>query len=398
MFPLKNKLDNNLKISIKNNFYRNYRVLVIYKSLQKDVEKKIKIYKGEIIHSISTCNCVCAYVNSRAINRLAELPQVSYITSDIYANLCGNSVLPSNKVVLSEKYRLTGKNIGIGLVDSGVYPHADLLSPRKRIKYFLDLINDYKYPYDDNGHGTFISGMIGGNGTLSKGTCKGVAPDSHICMIKAFNSAGKGYVSDILFAIENLINNKDEFNIKVICLPFEITSNDYNILKLFSNLFSMARKNNIIVVVPSGHNGNKESSISGIAILKDCITVGGIDTTGIKEKPYPLSSSGPFSKLDKPNLCAAACNLYSLNTNKNYISERAGRKIYPRSLEEPYTVYSGTSCSAAYISGLCALLFENNIDLTYEDTLSLMKVSCDFLEMSKWIQGLGVIDINKLLQ
>ncbi|NEZ47637.1 peptidase [Clostridium niameyense] len=397
MFSFKKKLDNNLKISLKNNYYKNYRVLIICTNLQKDIEKKIKIYRGKILYSLSLCNCVCAYVSRNAIERLLELPQVSYITLDFFAYLCGNSVISSNNVIVSEKYSLSGKNIGIGIVDSGVYPHTDLLSPKNRIKKFLDLINGYKYPYDDNGHGTFISGLISGNGNLSKGIYKGIAPNSHIYSVKAFNKLGKGYISDILYGIESILKEHEEFNIKVICLPFEINFNNYYVLGLFSKLFEIACKNNIITVVPSGHNGNEKGSITGIATLKNCITVGGIDTTSTEEKPYIFSSSGPFLNNEKPNLCAAAVNLCSLNSNTNYISERMGKKIYPRPLEEPYVTYSGTSCAAAYVSGICALLLENNENLTFNDILSLIKISCKLLNMSKWIQGSGVIDINKLL-
>ena len=373
MFSFKNKIEETLKIAIKNNYYKNYRVLIICTNLQKDIEKKVKLYKGRILKSIALCNCVCAYVSSRAIERLLEYPQVIYICLDPYAYICGNSVCASNNVTISERYSLTGQNIGIGVVDTGVYPHTDLINPTNRIKSFLDLINNYNYPYDDNGHGTFISGVIAGNGSLSDGLYK------------------------ILFGIENLINIKEEFNIKIICLPFEVPSINYNILDLFSKIFNIALNNNIIIIVPSGHNGNNEGSIQGIATLKSCITVGGIDTTPLEKKPYIYSSSGPFSNIEKPDLAAAAVNICSLNSNTNYISEKRGRKIYPKPLEEAYTNFTGTSCAAAYISGVCSLLFENNQELLFKDILSLMKVSCSLLPFSKWIQGAGIIDINKLL-
>ena len=70
---------------------------------------------------------------------------------------------------------MTGKGIGIGIIDSGVYPHCDLLNPSNRIKKFVDIVNNLNYPYDDNGHGTFMSGLICGSGYGSKGMYKGVA-------------------------------------------------------------------------------------------------------------------------------------------------------------------------------------------------------------------------------
>ena len=397
MFWFRNKLDNDLKKIVKSNSYKNIRVIIHCKTLHEKIENKIKSLGGKVLSTIPSLNCICANISPKVIDRLMEYPYINYITFDSYGFLCGDSVLSANGVVWGEKYRLTGKGICIGIVDSGTYPHPDLLSPKNKILKFVDLINNYKYPYDDNGHGTAISGIICGSGYLSKGVYKGIAENSYIYSIKAFNDLGKAYISDILFAINKLIEESEEFNIKVICLPFEITENDNFILSLFSKLFKLAVKKNIIVVVPSGHNGNNDSSMRGIAILENCITVGGLDTTSPIIKPYSNSSTGPSSKIDKPDLSAACVNIQSLNSNINFIPERNGVKIYPQSLENPYTVYTGTSCAAAYISGICALLFENNPQLTFSDILSLFKVSCNLLDIPKPIQGRGIVALNKLL-
>lgn len=398
MFSFKSKLDPNLKISIDKKHYKNYRVIVHCRTLSESIEKKVKTYKGSIIHFIPFINSICAILSSNAIERLLEFPQVDYITLDTHAVLCGGrSVLASNGIAFQERYKLTGRNICIGLVDSGIYPHADLLNPKNKIKKFLDTINNYRYPYDDNGHGTAMAGIICGSGYLSKGVNKGIAESSSIYSIKAFNSLGKGYVSDILFSIQTLISERDEHNIKVICLPFELLSNDHFITSLFSKLFDIAVKYNIAVVVPAGHNGNSEGTIKGIATLNNCITIGGIDTNYRPPKPYEYSSSGPFAKSEKPDLSAAAVHILSMNCNTNYISEKNGIKMYPGTLETPYISYTGTCCSAAYISGICSLLYENNPNLSFKDLLSLLKVSCTLLDMSKWIQGSGMVDLNKLL-
>lgn len=397
MFSIKNKLDSNLRIAIDKKYYKTYRVIIYCKHLPEVIEKKIKAYKGEIIRYLPLINCICAILSPNAIDKILEFPQVNYICLDSFAFLCGKGVLTSNGIIFQERYKLSGKNVCIGIVDSGIYPHPDFLNPNNKIKSFIDLINEHKYPYDDNGHGTFMSGIICGTGYLSKGVYKGVAENSCIFSIKAFNNLGKGFISDLLFSIHVLIEKCDEFNIKVICLPFELNSNDYFIISLFSKLFDLAVSKNITIVVPSGHNGGYAGSISGIAILENCITVGGIDTTNNSIRPYKYSSSGPFAKLEKPDLAAAAVDICSTNTNIGYISERNGSKLYPKTLDDPYTFYSGTSCAAAYIAGVCALLYESKPDLSFKDLLSLLKVSCTLKEVSKWLQGAGTVDLNKLL-
>lgn len=396
MFSLKNKLDINLNNALKNKIYKNYRVIIHCKSLQDKIEKRLTSYKCEIIRSIPSVGCICSNLSPNVIEKIIEYPQVDHICFDEQALLCGSSILAANGIVFESNYKLTGKDICIGIVDSGVYPHPDLKKPTNKIANFLDLVNNLNYPYDDNGHGTFISGLICSSGSSSKGMYKGIAAKSSIYMIKAFNSLGRGFISDILYAIETLINDSIENNIRIICLPFEII--DYNefALSLFSKLFDKAIEKNLIIVVPSGHNSNIENSMRGIALLKNCLTVSGIDTTSVK-KPYIGSSAGQSGKLDKPDLSAACVDIYSLNSDINYISERNGQKLYPHPLDKLYTCYTGTSCAAAYISGICALLLEDNPDLTYKDIVSLLKLSCNLLNIPKSIQGSGMININKLI-
>jgi Subtilisin-like serine proteases len=396
MFSLKNKLEPNLKQAIENKIYKTYRVNILCKTLQSNIEKKIKTYKGTVIRSIPSINIICAKLTPHAIDRLLEYPEVSYIELDFHAALCGSSILSSNGLSFQEKFKATGKGIGIGLIDSGVFPHPDLLNPVNKIKYFEDMINGYKYPYDDNGHGTFISGILCGSGLASKGMYKGLAVDSGIYCIKAFNAIGKGYVSDILYALDCLINMSTESNIRVLCLPFEIQCYNYLIINAFSKLFDTAIKKGIIPVVPSGNGGSSEGSITGIATLNNCVTVGGLDTTN-NVSAYQYSSIGPCGKVDKPDLSAGCVDICSLNSNVNYISERNGMKLFPHPLEKPYTIYTGTSCSSAYVSSICALLLENNPQLSFKDILSLLKISCTLLNLSKWVQGSGTIDLHKLL-
>ncbi|MCY6485259.1 S8 family serine peptidase [Clostridium aestuarii] len=396
MFSLKSKLDINLKNCIKNKLYKNYRVIVHCKSLQNKIEKKLNSYGCQIIRSIPSIGCISSNLSPNIIERIIEYPEVDYITFDNYALLCGKSIEKANGITFSSKYKLTGKGICIGIVDTGVYPHPDLKKPFNKISNFLDIVNNLSYSYDDNGHGTFISGLICSSGYCSEGLYKGIAENSNIYMIKAFNHLGRGYISDILSAIEILINESKKYNIKILCLPFETVDYDEHTLTLFSNLFEKAIEKNMIILVPSGHNSNVENSMRGISLLKNCITIGGIDTTSNK-KAYTGSSFGPCGKLKKPNLSAACVDICSLNSDLSYISERNGHKLYPHPIETPYTCYSGTSCATAYISGLCALLYENNPDLTYKDILSLLNISCDILQIPRGIQGSGMINFNKLL-
>jgi subtilisin family serine protease len=398
MFLSKNKLDHNLQYYISKNAYKNYRVIIQYKDFQSSLVKKISSYKGTVLHIIESANLISAEINSRGIDRISEYPEVKKIYLDEYLFLCGMSVTTANKVHFSEKYNLSGAGIGIGLVDSGVFPHQDLTSPSTKIELFEDLISNIKYPYDDNGHGTSMAGILCSSGLSSNNMYKGVCNRSKLFCYKAFDKLGKGFASDILYSIENLTNISKENNIKILCLPFELLTHNTFIISCFDLVFNYAISKGLIPIVPSGSNLNTKTSIMGISTLPSCITVAGLNTATPVIKPYIYSSVGPYGKLMKPDLSAACVNVVSLNSDNNYISEKNGIKLYPNKLDIPYKTYTGPSIATAYISGLCALLCEKNPSMTFKDMNSLLKIACDPLDgVSNTFQGEGAVNINKLI-
>lgn len=70
-------------------------------------------------------------------------------------SMCMNNAIKT--VNLPEDINLTGKNIGIAVLDTGISPVADFCMPKNRIIAFKDFVNGKKEPYDDNGHGTQVT-------------------------------------------------------------------------------------------------------------------------------------------------------------------------------------------------------------------------------------------------
>lgn len=398
MFSYKKKLDYNLKYYISKNAYKSYRILIQYKDFQSSIVKKINSYKGTVHHIIESANLISAELNSRGIDRISEYPEIKKIYLDEYLFLCGMSVTTANKVHFSEKFSLSGAGIGIGLIDSGIFPHQDLTSPSNKIELFEDLINNLNHPYDDNGHGTSVAGILCSSGLSSNNMYKGICNKSKLFCYKAFDKLGKGFASDILYSIESLSNISKENNIKILCLPFELLTHNTFIISCFEVLFNYAISKGLIPIVPSGSNLNSTSSIMGIATLPNCITVAGLNTATPIIKPYAYSSGGPYGKTNKPDLAAACVNVVSLNSDNNYISEKNGMKLYPTKLDAPHKTFTGSSMAAAYIAGLCALLCEKNPSITFKDISSLLKIACDPVDdIPTVLQGEGMININKLI-
>lgn len=93
---------------------------------------------------------------------------------------------------------ITGKGVGVAVLDTGIYLHEDL---KGKIQGFKDFVHGKKLPYDDNGHGTHIAAMIAGSGLASGGLLKGIAPGSSITAIKVLDHRGNGYAADVLMGL-----------------------------------------------------------------------------------------------------------------------------------------------------------------------------------------------------
>ena len=138
-----------------------------------------------------------------------------------------------------------GEGITIAVIDTGVAPHYDLTRPINRIIGFKDFVNNKTSPYDDNGHGTHVAGIIAGNGYSSRGKYTGIAPESNILAIKALNSKGSGNISDIIEAYHMLSKLKMQYNTKILNLSFGSPSNNSYSKDPLCKAVSRSRKSRI---------------------------------------------------------------------------------------------------------------------------------------------------------
>lgn len=53
---------------------------------------------------------------------------------------------------------MNGQKLSIAFLDTGISPVADFILPQNRIVAFRDLVGGKTVPYDDNGHGTHVTG------------------------------------------------------------------------------------------------------------------------------------------------------------------------------------------------------------------------------------------------
>lgn len=287
--------------------------------------------------------------------------------------------------------KIYGKNIGIAVIDTGIHPHIDLTSGGNRIIGFQDMIQKKEVPYDDNGHGTHVAGIIAGNGTSSNQKYIGMAPKSNLIGIKVLNQDGNGSIPHILSGFQWIIQQKETYQIRIVNISigatsFQMPTENSALIKGVNQLWDAG----LIVVAAAGNNGPKPGSVSSPGISRKIITVGAcddavpIELSGTSAKHY--SGRGPtYACIQKPDLVAPGSHIFSCQPtiNSNYAN--------------PYTYRSGTSMSTPIVSGAIALLLSIAPSLTNKEVKIKLKESCIDLGLPKNQQGWGLIHIPKLL-
>ncbi|MGN1213008.1 MAG: S8 family serine peptidase, partial [Christensenellales bacterium] len=228
---------------------------------------------------------------------LAKKSDITYISSvaKVFAQMDQTRKIMNIDEV---QKNLDGEGVTIAIIDTGICEHLDFCSFDNRIVLFKDFVNGKEYPYDDNGHGTFVAGVIGGNGFLSGKKYQGVAPKSKIIMCKALDKNGETGATTILEAMQWIYDNHRQYNIRVVCMSFgsqPLISGDP--LMLGAEALWNA---GIIVVAAAGNSGPSAKTIKSPGISPKIITVGALDdgrkTGEINEKNFKLaefSSRGP---------------------------------------------------------------------------------------------------------
>ncbi len=382
-----NKLSSDLRFALNNGMTNFERIIVHFKFESKPLLDKISKSRIKILYYFPTINLLCIRGDAKIINSLIEFPQVDYIFFDEIGEI--NPLIPvdSGKNFKYIKSPLTGKNISVGIVSTGIHPHEDLVKPLNKIYYFLDLINNYSFPYDDNGQGSFLAGIISSSGYSSEQSTKGVAPDSNICMVKAFDKMGKGYFSTVLWGMVKLLSLPQEYNMKVILLPFEFKNTNPIIFKSFEMIIDKLSEKNIITVSAQNTINNCLTLPSSI---QKCICIGSINKNITKN--FLRGFKRPYVK---PDFYLDGENYTSLCTNEFFIPEKNGKKLYPRKIKDKYKSFTGNSCAAAYGSGLVARLKQEYPDLDYKDIHGLLRINSEkIVEPLKY--GFGVITANEI--
>ena len=309
-------------------------------------------------------------INNENIFKVAKLNVVSYIT--VSANV--SCLIAESKKVLNMPNDLVVNNsFTCAVIDTGISPTIDLCVPENRIVYFKDFINNKKEPYDDNGHGTFVTSVICGNGLVSGGRYSGIVKNQKIVAIKALNSKGETDAFTILDAFEWVYKNHKKYNIKVICMSFgsNVLGKNDPLIKGAEALWNLG----ICVVVAGGNSGPAIESIKSPGASAKLITVGAIDAKNGDIKIADFSSRGPILSNYKPDLVAPGVDIVagcSYKLNKKH-----------------YSVMSGTSISTPMIAGVVCKILSDNKNLLPINVKQILINNCIPISFNRNEEGFG---------
>ncbi len=295
---------------------------------------------------------------------------------------------------------ITGRGVGVALIDSGVVPVEGL---RNQVVTPVDLSFESQAPalknLDTFGHGTHLAGIIAGNDTSSSLKKKtdpdqftGVAPGAEIISVKVASYDGATDVSQVLAAIDWVVQHRTEYNIRVLNLSFGTDSTqDYRIDPL-AYAVEVAWRHGIVVVVAAGNEGDS-GRLNDPAVDPFVIAVGAEDMKGTPGSGDDLvpdwSSIGNAQR--SPDLVAPGKSIASLRNPGSWIDVN-----YPEAeVGDRYFLGSGTSQATAVVSGAAALLIQQRPNLTPDQVKQLLISTADRLpKADRKSQGAGLIDLK----
>ena len=324
--------------------------------------------------------------------------------------------------------RFTGRGVTIAFVDAGFFPHPDLTEPVNRIRAWADASGPYvtrrdfgdgdrpRWPGWDaqasvQWHGLMTTTAACGNGTLSRGFFRGLAPEAQLVLVQVADASGRIRNPAIARALRWLGANASRLGIGVVSLslggdavPFD---RDNEVDREVAALVELG----IVVVAAAGNDG--ERRLVPPASAPAAVTVGGLDDRNeFGHEAWRLwhSNYGETSgRLPKPEVVAPSMHVVApilpgstLAAEAPALFDRRGHPdieaaIASRKLVTPhYQHVEGTSFAAPIVAAVAAAMLEANPSLTPPSVKELLRSAAQLVPgASAERQGAGAVDAGR---
>jgi serine protease AprX len=376
---------------------------------------------GKVTRRLPIVEGVSASINRSTLAALQAAPGVVSVTPDEKVGFDGAAAKPANAtahipdIVNATKLwnsGYKGQGVTIALLDTGVYAaHPDLQGQGgSRVVHCEDFSHERGTAaecQDTFGHGTFMAGLMAGNGASSKGKYSGTAPAAKIVSVKVAGFDGSTDISQILAGIQWIVAHRDTYGdgseppIRVLNLSLGSDSGQDYRLSPLNFAVERAWQAGIVTVVSAGNSGDPERTIHKPADDPYVVTVGASNDEGtrtLSDDRIPVFSSRgrtkpssyPLDGIVKPDVVAPGVKTISLRSPGSAIDQKYGDTARVKS---EYFRGTGTSMATAVTSGAVALILQRAPGLVPDQVkFRLMDTARQIVDTDPKAAGKGVID------
>ena len=249
---------------------------------------------------------------------------------------------------------------------------------------------------DPRGHGTFVAAVAAGSGAYA-----GVAPTANLVSIDVFDALGHAQSSDVLRAMDWILQHKDEYGIRVVNLSLLSANLSSFFLDPLDQAVERLWQSGIVVVCAAG-NYARYGKPSGVWFPPGndpfVITVGAADIHGSNDPKddfnAPWTSYGYTPDgFAKPELGAPGRYLIEqIPVNASIIAEHPANLLKPGLLQ-----LSGTSFSAPIVSGMAADLLGLHPGWTADQVKGVLMASAIVTRAAPNSLGVGEANLQKAM-
>ena len=312
-----------------------------------------------------------------------------------------------------------GAGVGVAIIDSGISAWHDDLTYNgsnsavqvvggQRVTKFVDFVNGLTAKYDDNGHGTHVAGIIAGNGWDTFGSRAGIAPAANIVSLKVLDAHGGGYISNVIAALDWVVANKTQYNVRVVNLSVGAAVSE----SYLTDPLTIAAKHvvdaGVVVVTAAGNLGKNPTThqkqygaITSPGNAPWVLTVGADSHMGtvsrIDDTMADYSSRGPTARdfNAKPDVVAPGTGIVSLSVPGSLLYTLHPTYLLSGSLlggSKPYMSLTGTSMASPMVAGTVALMMQANPNLTPNLAKAIIEYTAQDYGYSRLTQGAGFLN------
>jgi serine protease AprX len=295
----------------------------------------------------------------------------------------------------------TGAGVDVAIIDTGVAPVAGLadtnvvIGPDLSFEGFVDEVAGL----DTYGHGTHLAGIIAGRSagadpsSPQPGDFLGVAPDARLVSVKVADNTGAVDVSQVIAAVDWVVKNRQRhgLDIRVLNLSYNTTGQQSYLLDPLSKAIENAWNHGIVVVTSAGNEGFTSFGLASPATNPRVLAVSSAERTEYGWVNPRWAPSGDGTR--NPDVLAPGVSIESLRVPGSRVDvEHPTARV-----GDDRFLGSGTSQSAAVVSGAAALLLQQRPYLSPDDVKHLLTETAMETWQFEIIKGDGAIDLAKAM-